>query len=260
MSAGAASRHEAEPLYHRVFGDGDIVWLANEYRSQSKSRPSLTLERFADEYSVPVDTLRGYLPELSEGIGRSVVVWHGTSQTRARSILEEGFKPKLVKKGVAHRIFFTQNIAVARGYARSRSKGESDRPAIVVCAIDLNEYNDYENRGQGIFAFKAECISNEVVISVIGLKKQPREKPEKRKKPRVELTDVALTFNSGPASIAYWLNSCLKLSDTDRIPEDHEAVGKIREWLDDQVEDGSFGEVPHDVMLAQMGEHLPQYV
>ncbi|MHA2313640.1 MAG: hypothetical protein ACXADF_19370, partial [Candidatus Thorarchaeota archaeon] len=154
--------------------EGDMVWLANEYQRRSSSEPSLTLEDFVAEYGVPADELRVYIPELGEGIRRSVIVWHGTSKSRAESILREGFRPKN-KKGKKTRMFFTRNPAVARRYAQTRAKGESDRPAVIMCAIDLNEYDDYEQRGQGVFAFKAECISSEVVRNVTGARKQPRE-------------------------------------------------------------------------------------
>jgi len=60
-------------------------------------------------------------------------------------------------------------------------------------------------------------------------------------------------------SIAYWINNCLKLRDGDRIHEDHQAVVRIKEWLDDQAEAGRFGEVSDEEMLIQMRKHLPQY-
>ena len=252
---GVADHYETAPLYQRKFDEGDMVWLADEYRRRSGSEPSLTLEEFAAQYCVSSDELRGYLPELSEGISRSVVVWHGTSKSRAESILKEGFRPK---KSGKSRMFFTRNPAVARRYAQARARGETDRPAVIMCAIDLNEYDDYERRGQGVFAFRAECISSEVVRNVRGARRQPREKPEKQKDASVELTNVALTFNSGPAGIAYWINSYLKLSGQDRIDEEHEAVVKIKQWLDAQADAGRFGEVPADEMLEQMRKYLPQ--
>ena len=256
---GGIDRYETEPLYQRRFEEGDMTWLADEYRKRSSPDPSLTLEGFAAQYGVSVDELRLYLPELEKGISRSIVVWHGTSQSRAASILKEGFRPK-VKKGEERRIFFTQNPAVARGYARSRSKGERDSPAVIQCAIDLNEYQDYQRRGGGIFAFKAECISSEVVRRVVGRKKEAREKPEKRKKDNNDIIDIALTYNSGHAAIAYWVNSYLELSDDRRIPEDYEGIAKIKQWLDDQTEEGRFGEVPDVEMLKQVEEHLLEHL
>ncbi len=203
------------------------------------------------------DELRIHLPELDEDMKRPIVVWHGTSQSRAESILKEGFRIKL-RKHVERRMFFTQDIAIARGYARNRAKGDRDSPAIIQCIIDLNEYNDYQRSGHGIFAFKAECISSEVVRRVVGHKKEPREKPKKRKHNDADHTDVALTYNSGRAAIAYWLNSYLALDDGHKISDDHEAVGTIKQWLEDQMEGGSFGEVPHGEMVEQIEKYLPQ--
>ena len=239
----------------RTFQEGDMMWLADEYRRRRGSEPSLTLEDFAAEYVVSPDELRAYIPELEEGYSRSVVVWHGTSKSRAESILKEGFRPKN-KKGKKSRMFFTQNPAVARRYARSRAKGESDRPAVIMCAIDLNEYEDYERRGQGVFAFRAEGISNEVVRNVRGLRRQRTEKQRKPKDESVELSNVALTFNSGRAGIVYWINSYLELNSDDVIHGDHEAVEKIKQWLDAQADAARFGEVPNDEMLEQVRKHL----
>ena len=255
MSTGAASGQGTEPLYQRVFEEGDMTWLANEYRRRSESEPSLTLESFADQYNVPLRDLSNYLPELSEGISRSIVVWHGTSQARAKSILKEGFRPK-VKKGEERRIYFTQRPAVARGYAQRRSKSERDSPAVIQCAIDLNDYRDYQRRGEGIFAFKAQRISSEVVRRVTGHKREPREKLKKQQNHSDKITDIALTFNSGRSAIAYWLNSYLGLNDDNRIPEDHAAAGKIKEWLDSQTDAGRFGEVPHEEIRGQLGNLL----
>ncbi len=255
--SGEVDRYETDSLYQRKFGDGDMVWLADEYRKRSSSDPSLTLEGFASQYGMSADELRLYLPELDEGMKRSVVVWHGTSRSRAESILKEGFKPK-VKKGEGRRIFFTQNPAVARGYARKRGKGERDGPAVIQCAIDLNEYTDYQRRGQGIFAFKAECISSEVVRRVVGHKREPREKPKKREHNNADHTDVALTYNSGRAAIEYWINGYLTLNGADGICEDNKAVEKIKEWLDEQMDAGKFGEVPEDEIRTQAQKHLPQ--
>lgn len=75
-----------------------------------------------------------------------------------------------------------------------------------------------------------------------------------------KFTDVVLTFNSGPAGIAYWINSYLELEDADKMNEDHEAIGKIKEWLDEQMDAGEFGEVPADEILEQIGRYLPHQV
>lgn len=254
-----SARYEAEPLHQRKFSDGDIKWIADEYRKQVKSDPSLRLADFAEQYGAPVDQLRFCFPELSEGVSQSLVAWHGTSCSRARLILKEGFLPK-TKKGEARRIFFTQNPVVARGYAQRRAKSERDSPAVIICAIDLNEYNDYEQRGEGVYAFKAECISNEVVRNVIGLKKQEQKRSaSKGSNKSIRLTDIALTFGSNSIAVAYWINSYLTLNDDCKLDENHAAVREIKKWLDKQAETGRFEEVPDDEMLEQVRKHLPHY-
>jgi len=154
--------------------------------------------------------------------------------------------------------FFTPSPKIARRYARTRARAEGDRPAVIMCSIDLSLYSNYERRG-AVYVFGHECISREVVKDVEGLPKRQLEKLEDRKDPSVELTNVALTFNSGRAGITYWINSYLKLDGDNRIDEDHEAVIKIKQWLDAQVDVGRFGEVPDDEMLKQVRKHLPQY-
>jgi len=249
----ATDDYETEPLYQRKFGDGDMLWLADEYRKQSASDPSLTLEGFAIQHGMSEDEFRIHQPKLDEDMERPIVVWHGTSLSRAESILKEGFMLK-ARKHVERRMFFTRDIAIAREYAQRRAKSERDSPAIIQCIIDLNEYSDYQRHGHSIFAFKAECISSEVVRRVVGRKKEAREKPKKRKRNNTDHTDVALTYNSGRAAIAYWINGYLKLDDADKISENNEAVEKIKEWLDEQIDAGKFGEVSEDEIRTQVAE------
>lgn len=255
------NQQQAEPLYQRIFQEGDMVWLAKEYRKQANSDPSLTLEDFAIQYAVLPDELRPYDPNLAVEAECSIALWHGTSRARADSIMEEGFKPKKVGKSL---IFFTQSSALARSYANNRAKNERDYPALIMCCINLGEYNNYEVRqlqGAVVYAFRTECIASDVVNKVTGPrrkerlrfgKKPPPQRKKKREKASEQLTDVAITFNSGRAGIAYWLNNYLKLTGEDQIQEEHESVGKIKGWLDAETDAGRFGMVPDDEILKQV--------
>jgi hypothetical protein len=253
---GDAAYYEAAPLYQSRFHEGDMVWLADEYQRRSSSEPSLTLEDFAAEYGVSADVLRSYVSDLSRDVSRSVILWHGTTASRAESILREGFRAKKAKSGKKGLIFFAARPSMARGHAQYRAS-EDDPAAVLMCSIDLGRYSDYERRGREVYVFRHNCIASEVIKKVEGPPRQRREKPEKRKDDSAEPANVALTFTSGPAGIAYWINSCLKLNGDSRIHEDHEAVAKIKGWLDDQADAGRFGEVPGDEMLKQIREYLP---
>ncbi len=84
--------------------------------------------------------------------------------SRAKSILEEGFRC-----GVGKKIFFTRNHTVARRYALTRARDADDEPAIIMCSIDLNQYNCYERRDDkdAAVVFRHRRIGSEVVIQVI---------------------------------------------------------------------------------------------
>ncbi len=257
--SGAADQYETAPLYQSRFQESDMIWLADEYRERSRSEPSLMLEDFAVQYGVSGDELRSHVSELSREIDRSVTLWHGTTVSRARSILKEGFRAKKARNQKG-RMFFAARPSMARGIAQARASG-NDPPAVLMCSIDLSHYDQYERRGNDVYVFRHNCIASEVVQKMERLPGQRREKsekiPKKRKDASVKPTDIALTFNSGRAGIAYWINSCLNLDDTDRIQEDYEAVEKIKQWLDDQVDAGRFGAVPNDEMLEQVRKILP---
>ncbi len=244
---------ETAPLYQSSFQEGDMGWLADEYQRRGRFEPTLTLEDFAAEYGVSADTLRFHAPDLSRDVDRSVVLWHGTTKSRAESILEEGFRVKRGKK--ERKIYFAGRPSMAQGIAQLRATSQNDLPVVIKCSIDLSRYDDYERRGNAVYAFRHECIYSDVIEEVTGLPKKGREEPKAWPDPKApdnKLTDVALVFNSSHAGIAYWINSCLKLEDPYLMTEDHEVVGKIKQWLNEQVAVGRFGEVPEDEIMLQL--------
>jgi len=179
-----ASRSKTLRLYQRKLQIGDMLWLAEEYQRSLDSEPSLTLDDFAVQHGVSSDELRPYLPQTVEG-NCSIIVWHGTTMSRSRSIMEEGFITVERKK----RVFFTRNPAVARKYARSRASRENDHPAVIMCSIDLAEYSCHErlNNDDEAIVFKYPYISSDVIKRVTNFAKQNRDKPEKLKKNNVFL-------------------------------------------------------------------------
>jgi hypothetical protein len=198
---------------------------------------------------------------LSRDVSHSIVLWHGTTKSRAESILREGFRIKRGRK--QRRIFFAGRPSMARGIAQSRASGEGDDPVVIRCSIDLSHYDDYEKLGQAVYAFRHKCIASDVIEDVTGLPRHRSGKPERSERhddTGGRFVNVTLTFNSGRAGIAYWINNCLKLDDDHRIGEDHETVGEIKRWLDDQLDLGRFGEVPEDEVLEQIGKCLPKYL
>ena len=153
-------RGESIPIYQKALAEADMEWLANEYRRRSSSEVSLTLEIFADQYGILADDLRDYLPELLRKELDSVRLWHGTTRSRANSILRDGFE------GYRGIIFFARSTRIPLMVARRRAASEHGQPVVILCSIDLSRYNNYGQQG-GVYAFRHNHIGSEVVEEVM---------------------------------------------------------------------------------------------
>jgi hypothetical protein len=243
---GVTDQSETEFLYQEILPEVDMEWLADEYRRRRSSEPALSLGIFADQYGVSADELRSYIPELNSEDDYSITLWHGTTKSRAERIRKEGFDGRRAP------VYFAGSPRIPRTIAQTRAASEHDHPVVIMCSIDPRRYSNYIRRGRGIYAFSHKCIDSEVVKEVMDASGKLRAKRES-----IELTNVTVTFKSGCAGIAYWINNYLKLNDGDRIHEDHEVVGKIKEWLDVQADAGRFGEVSDEEMLIQVKKYMP---
>jgi len=250
---GMADHYEANPLYQRKFQASDMAWLADEYQRRCDLEPAPTLEEFAAQYGVSADELRFHIPKESGGIDSTIVLWHGTTKSRAESIRDQGFRLKRARH--ERRIFFAAKPDMARGVAQRRASLEGDLPAVIRCCIDLSYYYLYERRKNIVYTFAHDYISSDVIKEINSAPTQrheKRQKQEKQKDTSAELTNVVITFNSGRAGIAYWLSNFLNLTGEDQIQEDHESVEKIKGWLDAESDAGRFGMVPDDEILNQV--------
>ena len=232
-----ADQSETEFLYQETLPKVDMEWLADEYRRRRSSEPALTLGIFADQYGVSADELRAYIPELDGEDDYSIRLWHGTTKSRAERIRKDGFDGRRAP------VYFAQSPRIPRTIAQTRGAREHDQPVVIMCSIDPRRYDNYTRRGRGIYAFSHKCIGSEVVKEVMDAS---GNRKLRTKREGIELTNVTITFKSGCTGIAYWINNYLKLNDGNRICEDHQAVEKIKEWLDAQADAGRFGEV-HDL-------------
>lgn len=223
------------------------------------SEMDMALEDFIKQNNVTMDQLNLHPPEVDPEDGDSIILWHGTTRSRAKGILRYGFRSeKTVNESSRGFTFLTSNPAVARSYAKSKAKIEGDLPVVIMCSIDLRRYDNFQNEGN-VYIFGYECLPRGIIRDVEGLPKRQLKKIVGRQDQDAEAIDVALTFNSGRAGIAYWINSYLKLDDPDKIPSDSQIVDEIRGWLDEQLDSGKFGEVPDNEMQELARRHLAQY-
>jgi hypothetical protein len=187
-------------------------------------------------------------PRIPKG---NVLLWHGTSLSRAESILESGFKSK--KRGV----YFSSNIMTSLGYAEGRASAGHSEPAIFAAIYDISRLKyGKEFQHQHHYIFKPGVATRIVkyLLTCHGLYSIGKIVTETNRF-KDDLTDIAITQSSGNTGIAYWLNSFLDLDDSDCISENHPAVGQIKAWVDEQYENGRVIPITDEEILILAKEY-----
>jgi hypothetical protein len=183
----------------------------------------------------------------------NVLLWHGTSLSRADSILESGFRTK--KRGV----FFSSNIMTSLSYAEGRASGGRSEPAIFAAIHDLGELRygkEFQHQFHYIFRPRVATRIVKYLLTCRGLYSIGKIATEASKF-KDDMTNIAITQSSGNAGIAYWLNSFLDLDDSECIPENHPAVDKIKAWIDEQYANDRAQPITDEEILNLAKELLP---
>ena len=231
----------------------DLRPLARMLRQKLPFKPP-TIKRIKDE---PVSVK---IPESN------ILIWHGTSLSRADAILELGFIAGRKKGGV----YFSSNIMTSMRYAQNASAGHST-PAIFAAIYDLSKLKQDKEFGVQNHVVEAHYVFRPAVATrivkylltcsglyYIGKIALPlATRIDARFKDN--LTEIAITQSSGNTGIAYWLNSFLCLDDSDCIPENHPNVAKIKAWVDEQYEKGRMAPITDEEILILAKEHLLEY-
>ncbi|MCH8292412.1 hypothetical protein IH992_15075 [Candidatus Poribacteria bacterium] len=88
-------------------------------------------------------------------------LWHGTTEHRAKRIIEEGFKMEGTRRNV--KIWLTTYQGSALGMARHRAEQRNETPVLLDCEIDIKKYSAFETVGAH-YVFRTpiagECVRN----------------------------------------------------------------------------------------------------
>ncbi len=105
----------------------DFLHVAEVYAARQQLRGDVSLNDFAVEHGA----LASALYERTKD--HNMVLWHGTSVSRAAKILEHGFAHY---KGV----WMAFGTSTPLGFARNRAAESEGRPAILISVIDLDVF------------------------------------------------------------------------------------------------------------------------
>lgn len=188
-----------------------------------------------------------------------IILWHGTSKSRADSIAKTGFYRDS---------FFTRLVGIAWGYASARRK-QDDPGVLVLCAIDLNLYTkrDYQIRKGRIYHF-VPSVPRDAVAGAFRIDRFSRIELENKAnllKTRIKKyknvprePEIVITRNCGAEGIAYWINTYLSAQDDRRVDALHPGIKQIRKWVEKNYANGRISPISDREMLMQAKRYVPE--
>ena len=229
-----------------AYTSSDFGWLAKEFQRQTESHPDLTLEAFASGHGLAPECISRFIRESR----RPIALWHGTTDDRARAIMERGFIPP----NSARRVWFAKTPELPCRIATRRAEKRRRMPVVISCAVDLEKYPPAE-RDTHVCVF-ASPIGSEVIRSISIAK---RDGFARHVKDISDAPVAKLTGTSRKQDVLDWINRYLEMGREAAISEHHPAVGVVLQWLEARYEDGRQDAVPDDEMfsLVTMIRSLP---
>ena len=237
--------------YRRYFENLDFAWLAEEFQKQATRNSDLTLEAFATRHGVQPEWISRF---INTGKRTVVALWHGTTEDRARAIMEQGFRKR---KG----IYFAPNLGIALSIATTRAQGRDEIPVVISCRIDSERYLPGKSKSPIIsssgfisnsgFQIVFHCpIGREVICNVSIMDKgQFFKRPRKKRGTPISI-DVDVSKASGKRDVLSWLNCYLSLGGEEAISEDHPAVEAALKWVEAQYAQGREEPISDEEMLS----------
>jgi len=237
--------------------DAHVIWLAELFQELLPWHPNLTIERFARDHGVEPHLISRLVPK-GQGKKRrrkNVILWHGTTDDKARAIMEEGFRMG-EREGKQRWIWFTQNSNFARTHAMNRSTERGSPPVVFCCNIDLRKYPHFSRSGlhYAHYAFRHSRISQGVIRRISCLEEVAEDELEIDSEDEGKLVDVTITKTSGKSGILRWVNQYLKLTYEEAVSEEHPVVEAIFKWVETQYLSGRKGPISEDEMFTQMSK------
>ena len=148
-------------VYKSGFKYSDSAHLAEEIQEE--------IEAFADRHGVYPDFDNDGSIIMWSPNGH-VILYHGTTEDRAKAIMEEGFKTQ-GKHGKM--IWFTQKPGQARKIARHRAEQRGEKAVVFCCEIALSKYSHFHRPNSDHYAFRHFHIDKDVIHSVTNAKDGP---------------------------------------------------------------------------------------
>jgi hypothetical protein len=165
-----------------------------------------------------------------------MIVYHGTTDRRARQICEVGFLPKKPSR----RVWFAQSQCYARGRAKVKARRARCRPVVLTCDIDLAQLRTKLGRKR-VFA-KNGVIAIDGPVPVTVLRSHPS-----MEQPR------------SPEELAAWVNDRLGLKPWKGVGKRHPGIQRLSRWVVNRASTKPRGKISPNELLEMASRWLPEF-
>jgi hypothetical protein len=171
------------------------------------------------------------------------IFYHGTTRLRARQIRQNGFSPKPPSR----RVWFARNRAVAERRAHHKASRSADRPAVLVCEIDIGALTRYAGSGRVFHTRGVLSVRGSVPATVLR-----SDVAEIRSATRLDMPDE-------PAGLARWLNRLLEVKPHKGVSRKHPGVQRLAQWMRNRLAQNPHHEISGAEVAQVAARWLPDY-
>lgn len=145
-----------------------------------------------------------------------MIVYHGTTQKRAKQICAVGFFPKKPSR----RVWFAETKRYALGRAKTQARRTHDKPVVLTCELDLAQARQRFGRNKVFHNKHVIAIKAKVPVSVL------------RSFPGAVDTPVS------PTELANWVNRLLGLKPHKGVSLRHPGIERLSDWVMNRLASG----------------------
>ena len=166
-----------------------------------------------------------------------MIVYHGTTRTRARRICKEGFRPRKPSK----RVWFAQSRNYALGRARTQARRAHDRPMVLRCELNLAELR--RRIGKKRIFHRGANIAINAPLPVSVLRSAP----------------TAFDQPATPEDLAAWVNRVLDVKPWKGVGAKHPGIDRLSTWVINRLADRPESRIKPTELLAKARQWLPAF-
>jgi len=165
-----------------------------------------------------------------------VILYHGTTARRAKQIAAEGFQPRKPSR----RVWFAERRGYAQGRAKTQARRRHDRPAVLVCEVDLALLRQRLGTRRLVHRGGVVAVNGHVPVSVL------------RSFPGYDIP-------ASPDELASWVNRILGLKSYKGASRRHPGIERLSSWMAHRMASQPGSNVAPAELLEMAQRWLPEF-